>query len=54
MITASGKYVADSFDDGESDDVESEKLVFSSRMDAIVLSCSNLLLLYALFLLNVA
>ena len=51
---ASSKYVMDSLDDGESNDVESEERASSSRMEATVLSCSNFLLLSALFLLNVA
>jgi len=54
MKEASGKYIADSLDDSESDDVESEDWASYSRMDATVLSCNNFLLLSTLLLLKVA
>ena len=54
MTEASGKYIADSIDDSESDDVESEDWASSFRMEATVMSCNNFLLLSALFLLQVA
>ena len=54
MIEATGKYVVDSLDDGEWDDAESEDWASSSKMEAIVLSCNNFLLLSTQFLLKVA